>query len=173
MKSRQLSESVNIFWLDIVVCRSPVVKIQPSRTLVGQPVGTKVATFSSRGPNSISPAILKVCPDPNFQIFCIRCFQKQENVTFFAMQPDIGAPGVSILAATSPDSNSSVGGFDILAGTSMAAPVVAGVVALLKALHPNWSPAAFRSAIVTTGSYFHSIAEQPIKSKGQRIHLSQ
>jgi hypothetical protein len=63
--------------------RSPVVKIQPSRTLVGQPVGTKVATFSSRGPNSISPAILKVCPDPNFQIFCIRCFQKQENVTFF------------------------------------------------------------------------------------------
>jgi hypothetical protein len=160
MKSRQLSESVNIFWLDIVVCRSPVVKIQPSRTLVGQPVGTKVATFSSRGPNSISPAILKVCPDPNFQIFCIRCFQKQENVTFFAMQPDIGAPGVSILAATSPDSNSSVGGFDILAGTSMAAPVVAGVVALLKALHPNWSPAAFRSAIVTTAWRTDPFGEQ-------------
>jgi subtilisin family serine protease len=140
--------------------RSPVVKIQPSRTLVGQPVGTKVATFSSRGPNSISPAILKVCPDPNFQIFCIRCFQKQENVTFFAMQPDIGAPGVSILAATSPDSNSSVGGFDILAGTSMAAPVVAGVVALLKALHPNWSPAAFRSAIVTTAWRTDPFGEQ-------------
>ncbi|KAL1222430.1 Subtilisin-like protease SBT3.8 [Cardamine amara subsp. amara] len=40
---------------------SPVVKIQPSRTLVGQPVGTKVADFSSRGPNSIAPAILKLC----------------------------------------------------------------------------------------------------------------
>lgn len=77
------------------------------------------------------------------------------------MQPDIGAPGVSILAASSPDSNLSSGGFDILAGTSMAAPVISGVVALLKALHPSWSPAAFRSAIVTTGSYFHPITEKP------------
>lgn len=40
--------------------RSPIVKIHASRTLVGHPVATKVATFSSRGPNSISPAILKV-----------------------------------------------------------------------------------------------------------------
>ncbi|ESQ33489.1 hypothetical protein EUTSA_v10006855mg [Eutrema salsugineum] len=113
--------------------RSPVVNIQPSRTLVGQPVGTKVATFSSRGPNSNSPAILK---------------------------PDIGAPGVSILGSTSPDSKSSSKGFDILAGTSMAAPVISGVVALLKALHPNWSPAAFRSAIVTTAWRTDPFGEQ-------------
>ncbi|CAN8290250.1 unnamed protein product [Cochlearia groenlandica] len=112
---------------------SPVVKIQPSKTLVGQPVGTKVATFSSRGPNSISPAILK---------------------------PDIGAPGVSILASTSPDSNSSVEGFDIISGTSMAAPVISGVIALLKALHPNWSPAACRSAIVTTAWRTDPFGEQ-------------
>ncbi|CAN7093412.1 unnamed protein product [Brassica rapa subsp. narinosa] len=103
--------------------RSPVVKIQRSRTIVGQPVGTKVATFSSRGPNSISPAILK---------------------------PDIAAPGVNILAATSPNATNSAGGFAMYSGTSMAAPVISGVVALLKALHPNWSPAALRSAIVTT-----------------------
>ncbi|CAN8314041.1 unnamed protein product [Cochlearia groenlandica] len=113
--------------------RSPVVKIQPSRTLVGQPIGTKVATFSSRGPNSLSPAILK---------------------------PDIAAPGVSILAATSPNSSFSDTGFDLLAGTSMAAPVISGVVALLKALHPNWSPAAFRSAIVTTAWRTDPLGEQ-------------
>ncbi|ESQ38500.1 hypothetical protein EUTSA_v10028468mg [Eutrema salsugineum] len=102
---------------------SSVVKIQPSRTLVGQPVGTKVAEFSSRGPSSVTPAILK---------------------------PDIAAPGVSILAATSTNSTFNDRGFIMLSGTSMAAPVISGVVAFLKARHRNWSPAAIRSAIVTT-----------------------
>ncbi|KAG6756723.1 hypothetical protein POTOM_040163 [Populus tomentosa] len=40
--------------------RSPVVKLSPSKTIVGKPVLAKVAHFSSRGPNSIAPAILKV-----------------------------------------------------------------------------------------------------------------
>jgi len=109
------------------------VKIQPSRTLVGEPVGTKVATFSSRGPNSISPAILK---------------------------PDIAAPGVSILAATSPNDTLNAGGFVMRSGTSMAAPVISGVIALLKSLHPDWSPAAFRSAIVTTAWRTDPFGEQ-------------
>ncbi|CAH8323520.1 unnamed protein product [Eruca vesicaria subsp. sativa] len=113
--------------------RSPVVKIQPSRTMVGQPVGTKVATFSSRGPNSISPAILK---------------------------PDIAAPGVNILAATSLNATRNARGFAMLSGTSMAAPAISGVIALLKALHPDWSPAAFRSAIVTTAWRTDPFGEQ-------------
>ncbi|XP_010421966.1 PREDICTED: subtilisin-like protease SBT3.9 [Camelina sativa] len=103
--------------------RSPIVKIDASKTLVSYPVATKVPTFSSRGPNSISPAILK---------------------------PDIAAPGVNILAATSLNSSISDGGFAMTSGTSMATPIIAGVVVLLKALHPDWSPAAIKSAIVTT-----------------------
>ncbi|XP_023636581.1 subtilisin-like protease SBT3.10 isoform X2 [Capsella rubella] len=103
--------------------RSPIVNIQASRTLIGRSVATKVATFSSRGPNSVSPAILK---------------------------PDIAAPGVNILAAISPNSSLSDGGFAMMSGTSMATPVVSGVVVLLKSLHPDWSPAAIKSAIVTT-----------------------
>ncbi|KAI8546106.1 hypothetical protein RHMOL_Rhmol07G0090400 [Rhododendron molle] len=39
---------------------SPAVKLSLSRTLVGKPVSTKIAYFSSRGPSSIAPAILKV-----------------------------------------------------------------------------------------------------------------
>jgi len=60
-------------------------------------------------------------------------------------QPDIAAPGASILGAIKD-------AYVIGSGTSMATPHVSGVVALLKALHPNWSPAALKSAIMTTGT---------------------
>ena len=48
----------------MIVClgvhRLPVVNLSPSKTFVGEAVLAKVAYFSSRGPNSIAPAILKV-----------------------------------------------------------------------------------------------------------------
>ncbi|VAI70483.1 unnamed protein product [Triticum turgidum subsp. durum] len=61
------------------------------------------------------------------------------------LKPDIAAPGVSILAA---DRDSYV----FKSGTSMACPHVSAVTALLKSVHPGWSPAMIKSAIVTTAS---------------------
>ncbi|XP_066337298.1 subtilisin-like protease SBT3.9 [Miscanthus floridulus] len=61
------------------------------------------------------------------------------------LKPDIAAPGVSILAAKGDS-------YELMSGTSMACPHVSAVVALLKAVHPDWSPAMLKSAIVTTAS---------------------
>jgi subtilisin family serine protease len=65
------------------------------------------------------------------------------------LKPDLMAPGQDILAAFSP----AVGGlnFNLLSGTSMSAPHVAGLAALLKDLNPKWSPMMIKSALMTTG----------------------
>ncbi|KAG2238210.1 hypothetical protein Bca52824_092521 [Brassica carinata] len=124
--------------------RSPTVRISAATTLTGPPAAAKVVAFSSRGPNSVSPAILK---------------------------PDIAAPGVNILAALSPLYPSGHKGFGLLSGTSMSTPVVSGIIALLKCLHPDWSPAAIRSALVTT-AWRTSKSGEPIFAEGSSEKLA-
>ncbi|OMP05884.1 hypothetical protein CCACVL1_01800 [Corchorus capsularis] len=109
----------------------PLVRIAPSKTLIGKSPAPTVVYYSSRGPSSISPDILK---------------------------PDITAPGINILAAWPPHTPPTLQPSDdrsvqwnFLSGTSMSCPHVSGVVALIKSVHPDWSPAAIRSAIMTTG----------------------
>ncbi|XP_020274980.1 subtilisin-like protease SBT1.8 [Asparagus officinalis] len=100
------------------------------QTVIGESRAPTVAYFSARGPNIIQPEILK---------------------------PDILAPGMNILASW-PTETPLTGslkdlrraGFNIISGTSMSCPHIAGVAALLKAEHPNWSPAMIRSAMMTT-----------------------
>ncbi|XP_062101854.1 subtilisin-like protease SBT1.7 [Humulus lupulus] len=108
----------------------PTVTILFEGTKVGVQPSPVVAAFSSRGPNSITPEILK---------------------------PDIIAPGVNILAGWSgalgptglPIDGRRVP-FNIISGTSMSCPHVSGLAALLKGVHPDWSPSAIRSALMTT-----------------------
>ena len=74
------------------------------------------------------------------------------------MQPDISAPGDDILAGysklvsiTSEGVDNRYSVFNILSGTSMACPHVAGAAAYVKSFHPDWSAAAIKSALMTTG----------------------
>ena len=73
-------------------------------------------------------------------------------------QPDVTAPGVNIIASYSEAVSPSEFDYDkrrvpftTMSGTSMSCPHVAGIVGLVKKVHPDWSPAAIRSAIMTTG----------------------
>ena len=64
------------------------------------------------------------------------------------LKPDVAAPGGQILSATLPNTNDSR--FAVFDGTSMATPHVTGAAALLLELHPGWTPAQVKSALVST-----------------------
>jgi subtilisin family serine protease len=73
-------------------------------------------------------------------------------------KPDIAAPGVMIMAGQTPLpafpflSGAGAPGqyFHALNGTSMSSPHIAGSGALLRALHPEWTPGQIKSALMTT-----------------------
>jgi subtilisin family serine protease len=70
------------------------------------------------------------------------------------LKPDVVAPGVDVLSggyAVGPFPTPFVG-FGSQSGTSMATPHVAGAAALLLQLHPSWTPAMVKSALMTTAT---------------------
>ena len=65
------------------------------------------------------------------------------------LKPDVIAPGQDILAAVAPPGQAGLN-FNLLSGTSMSSPHVAGLAALLKDLHPDWTPMMIKSALMTS-----------------------
>jgi subtilisin family serine protease len=66
------------------------------------------------------------------------------------LKPDLIAPGQDILAAVAPPGNHGLE-FNLYSGTSMSSPHTAGLAALLKQQHPDWTPMMIKSALMTTG----------------------
>ena len=69
------------------------------------------------------------------------------------IKPDIAAPGSSVLSSVVNDTTGAVdpaGLFDQLSGTSMSTPHITALAALTKSLHPGWTPAQVKSALMNT-----------------------
>ncbi|WJX60377.1 hypothetical protein P8452_45593 [Trifolium repens] len=104
---------------------NPTATVLFKGTVIGDSLAPSVVSFSSRGPSQESPGILK---------------------------PDIIGPGVNILAAWAISVDNELPPYNIVSGTSMSCPHLSGIAALIKSSHPDWSPAAIKSAIMTTAN---------------------
>lgn len=86
--------------------------------------GNHIARFSSRGPGSVFSDVLA---------------------------PAVFAPGVNVLSAHRQGSGGDgTSTFRLMDGTSMSSPHVAGAAALLKSIHPDWTPQEIASALMLT-----------------------
>jgi len=61
-----------------------------------------------------------------------------------AFKPTVSAPGVSVFSSVPGNQ------YATYQGTSMAAPHVAGAVAVIKQAHPDWTPEQIKQALVST-----------------------
>ncbi|KAL8189490.1 hypothetical protein R6Q57_029056 [Mikania cordata] len=127
----------------------------------------RVKSFKAKGSigNGLEPILHKSAPivalfsarGPNIKDYSFRDAD--------LLKPDILAPGSLIWASWSPngtDEANYIGeNFAMISGTSMAAPHISGIAALIKQKHPHWSPAAIKSALMTTSNKLDR-AEKPI-----------
>ena len=137
--------------LEALVTSSPepvTIRLGAETELVRDPAAAdSVAWFSSRGPSD-----------------------------FDLLAPTFAAPGVNILAAYLEVDGDPLQ-YNIIRGTSMASPHVAGAGALLRSLHPDWSPAQIRAALAGTADPTgvrdeHGDPADPLQAGAGRIDLA-
>lgn len=96
-----------------------------------------IGSFSGRGPVDVAPA--------------------EQTI----LKPDVGAPGINVLAPVASEGGTA--NWAYLTGTSMASPHIAGLAALIAAEHPDWSPMAVKSALLTsTKDYANAESNQAV-----------
>ena len=110
----------------------------------------------------------------------IIAFSSRGPSAAMTLKPDIAAPGVNILAqGYDPTATGEARhlGFGQASGTSMASPHVAGSAVILRQIHPDWSNAEIKSALMSTSKFmdiynYDGTPAQPLDMGAGRLDLA-
>ncbi|GAB4483787.1 MAG: hypothetical protein OHK0031_07420 [Anaerolineales bacterium] len=90
------------------------------------------------------------------------------------LKPDVSAPGDTIFSTANGTRNQGTS----LNGTSMSSPHVAGVMALLRQMHPSWSVADLKALVMNTAtndlwtSSSHTLNHTPTRAGAGRVSVA-
>ncbi|KAL8093530.1 hypothetical protein AgCh_035415 [Apium graveolens] len=122
--------------------------------------GKEVSTFINTTSNPMATILKSVGAKDSLAPFVVSFSSRGPNpITADLLKPDLTAPGVEIVASwseatsvTGITGDKRVVPYNIISGTSMSCPHATGAAAYVKSFHPTWSPAAIKSALMTTAS---------------------
>lgn len=130
--------------------------VQPAPTIPAYAVSlsSAAALVAANGASATISAGLAYFRSTNDNIMAGFSSQGPTDTSARRVKPDLVAPGVNVLSSI-PRSYCGAGATDCWAffqGTSMAAPHLAGMSAVVRGAHPSWTAEQVRSAIVNTAS---------------------
>ena len=108
---------------------------------IGQGVTIVCAAGNERGSHATYPAAY---PETIAVSAVKQGYQFDGNYSNYGPEIDITAQGTNIYSTTIG------GGYTTLTGTSMSAPIVSGIVALIKSIHPNYTPQKIKAVLCET-----------------------
>lgn len=139
-----------------------------------------MADISSRGPSRAYPNNITVSffflsflfGYALYFIFLCFCFNAEQLIKLYSLQPDLVAPGYAVLTShpstvevnqKEREEDSSIKKLmkdhKIVNGTSVACPLVAAYALVVCAHHPDWKPSAIKSALITTGNQDYFVVQ--------------
>jgi hypothetical protein len=116
--------------------------------MISQASGDSIKRFLSTGVN-VTLSSSTVIPRPELADTLYSFTSRGPSAAGLALKPDITAPGVAMTAALAGTGTEA----ESFSGTSLATPLVAGGMALLRQLHPDWSVEQLKALVMNTATF--------------------
>ncbi len=134
--------------------------------MVAQNIGAEMVSFKAGDMTAGADVDFNVGINLSGQADIMSSFSSRGPSPYEYNKPDVSAPGQSILAAyddetVAPDM---IDEYNAISGTSMASPHTAGAAALLRELHPSWTPMEIKSALMMTAKKEGNTKEDGVTS---------